>query len=592
MKTRSFPTGYRCSLALLLALLTVNLLDAATLSVSPPAIGNEFRGVVTVQIDGLPAGETVVLRKYADLNSNGAIDATDMLMESFQLTDGFATTIGGVTNYNIPYDSAATTGAITTSLPFFSTDTIRHIVGGYLFRVSSPGGGFAPVTSGFTVTNAPHVERITGTVRSGAAGLPGSIVVLLTPPPDQNVVAGTIADLNGNYTLAIAPGTYQMLGFQRGYVGDFSGSPVVTVNTGQTITTNINLILAPRTITGRVVNTSNASIGPPGVILFAQSDTGSYTLGSTDTNGAFSLAVTADLWQVEPQGEDLTAHGYLGKFDWPLVDTSAGNATNALIPVSYGTAMFHGRIRDDSGVPLPGVRFYANDDLDQSEGGGQSDLNGNYAVPVMAGSWRLSADSENPDLAGYVVAGTTNATLATGQTIRADFTTTRATGTIRGSVRNNLGIPIPDLSVYCYALINGATYVSSVNTDASGNYSLDVITGVWNVGLSCEGDEGLPSLGYNCVGEQRVQVPPNNATADFVVDPIGTPSLSSPALFGGGLFQFQLFGAPGTNYTVQFSTNLSSWTTLTVTNLSDSSIFLQDNRATNRQRFYRAFTGP
>jgi hypothetical protein len=46
----------------------------------------------------------------------------------------------------------------------------------------------------------------------------------------------------------------------------------------------------------------------------------------------------------------------------------------------------------------------------------------------------------------------------------------------------------------------------------------------------------------------------------------------------------------GANYTVQASTNLSgsNWFNLFSLNLSSSAVFLQDNQATNRQRFYRA----
>jgi len=55
-----------------------------------------------------------------------------------------------------------------------------------------------------------------------------------------------------------------------------------------------------------------------------------------------------------------------------------------------------------------------------------------------------------------------------------------------------------------------------------------------------------------------------------------------------------LSGMADQNYTVQVSTNLGStnWHTLLITNLSGSPVFIQDNRATNIQRFYRVMLGP
>ena len=60
---------------------------------------------------------------------------------------------------------------------------------------------------------------------------------------------------------------------------------------------------------------------------------------------------------------------------------------------------------------------------------------------------------------------------------------------------------------------------------------------------------------------------------------------------GPSTFGFWLEGASGFSYQVQATTNPSvpgGWTTILTTNLTVDSIFVQDNQATNRQRFYRA----
>jgi hypothetical protein len=75
-----------------------------------------------------------------------------------------------------------------------------------------------------------------------------------------------------------------------------------------------------------------------------------------------------------------------------------------------------------------------------------------------------------------------------------------------------------------------------------------------------------------------------------------TPVLSQPARVSPTQFGFNLRGVPGSNYTILTTTNLSApisnWLTLRVTNLPAPSVFILDNQATNKQRFYGARLGP
>jgi hypothetical protein len=70
------------------------------------------------------------------------------------------------------------------------------------------------------------------------------------------------------------------------------------------------------------------------------------------------------------------------------------------------------------------------------------------------------------------------------------------------------------------------------------------------------------------------------------------PMLSQPTKLSGTQFGFQLSGVAGQNYTVQYSTTLTDWNTLYVTNAPADSFLLIDFTATNAQRFYRVLIGP
>jgi hypothetical protein len=73
------------------------------------------------------------------------------------------------------------------------------------------------------------------------------------------------------------------------------------------------------------------------------------------------------------------------------------------------------------------------------------------------------------------------------------------------------------------------------------------------------------------------------------------PFIRQPSRLSANQFGFELIGLGSSNYIVQFSTNISAinWSTLFTTNLPyDSAFSIQDNQATNKQRFYRAKPAP
>lgn len=77
-----------------------------------------------------------------------------------------------------------------------------------------------------------------------------------------------------------------------------------------------------------------------------------------------------------------------------------------------------------------------------------------------------------------------------------------------------------------------------------------------------------------------------SAPAVLIVRPPAAPSLHSFAL-GLNYFQFNLSGETNGNYTIQSSTNLINWTTLTNFTLTNGTFQFMDSR-TNRAEFYRA----
>ena len=116
-------------------------------------------------------------------------------------------------------------------------------------------------------------------------------------------------------------------------------------------------------------------------------------------------------------------------------------------------------------------------------------------------------------------------------------------------------------------------------------YQVAVAGSFFNLGdvpvtLSFASDPGTPSV-----------IQPATASVTSAAWPV----LSRPVRLSSTQFGFFLFGEPGSTYSILASTTLSApvagWTTIMTTNLSGGSALIQDNDATNDQRFYRVKTG-
>src|SRR5437667_604272 len=85
-------------------LLPSPLVRAVGLAVNPSSISNTYSGQITLQITGLTNGETVLIERFLDANTNGLVDSDEPLVQSFKTTDGQVTAFGGIRDSNIPGD--------------------------------------------------------------------------------------------------------------------------------------------------------------------------------------------------------------------------------------------------------------------------------------------------------------------------------------------------------------------------------------------------------------------------------------------------------------------------------------------------------
>ncbi|MGD0261919.1 MAG: hypothetical protein ABSD29_19290 [Verrucomicrobiota bacterium] len=508
---------------------------AVSLSVAPTSVSNLYAGVITLQVGGLLTGETVRIDKFLDANGNGVIDAADLPTQSFLLTDGQASVFydgaTAVTNINVPGDSNPTNGAITAQLSIAS-DIVQQIVAQYIFRLSSPTNRFAPTNILFNVINSAYAQSFTGAVQYAGANVPNVVVMVKLGNSHGSPFAGVMANNSGNYMLNLPVGTYSFYLFKSNYVANLSQSPVLTLTNGATFNTNLTfLIPATNSISGRLVDAANTNTGLPDVFMVCETPDRQLMAGAccTDTNGAFTVPVIAGQWEVSMANQDLGTYGYLGLNNNPQVDTTAGSVSGMTLALPKATALFYGFVTNSQGQPFAGLDISCQDNSGQYYQDYYTEANGYFVAPVVGGSandgWQVQISSDNAPT-NYIFPqpsfdqnGGTN--LDAGQALLVNFTALLATNLITGSLTNNYGNPIAGVGVWANATINGVDYnQGDVDTDAYGNYSLNVANGTWYVGIETCTDcsDGLPG-NYLGPPTQTVVISNNNGKAYFAALP-------------------------------------------------------------------------
>lgn len=463
-------------------------LFAASVSISPNAVINDYAGKVSVSISGLTVGKTVLVERFVDFNGNGLVDAgQDVLTFSFKVTDGQVPIIGGVRNANVPGDDdGATDGAIRIDLPFPNVDGVFTSADSkFIFRVSDPQNSFAPVTAVFQVTQKVQSQGVSGqiTAASGGAAVPSAFVVL-SPASGGSPFAATLTDANGNYSFFSPPGSFVVFVVQPGFVSD-QNAGAVTVGANQFATRNLALASAGFTLSGKVSDSSSTA-GIAGVFVSANSSANNlFSGGLTDANGNYSFKLTAGQWQVRPERGHLAQAGYVTSKKLTANATANGSAT-LNFPLPKVTALIYGTVSDGAN-PVNGLQIKANDQGNLYNTAGVTFApNGNYVLGVVAATWSVGPDSDSIAGRGYTGANF-DVTLSSGQALQVNFVLQAITAHLRGQVRDDTDAPITNIRIVADPVPFDPNGVGTATpqTDSNGNFDVGVRGGTWELSLEC-----------------------------------------------------------------------------------------------------------
>jgi fibronectin type 3 domain-containing protein len=164
-----------------------------------------------------------------------------------------------------------------------------------------------------TITLSVVLPTLTGRVLNGAnQGLSGVRVDVVSPSDHSTVIATTTTGSNGNYSVTVQPGTYDVIYTPGGTTYQTVTKTGVNLTTSATV--DVVLVLQPKTFSGYLTDRNHMAI--PGAVVSLH-NSGGQTYGTTTTaTGFFSL-------DVNPASYSLTLSG------------TKANAPSALIPTSF-----------------------------------------------------------------------------------------------------------------------------------------------------------------------------------------------------------------------------------------------------------------
>lgn len=468
-----------------------------TLTVTPASLTADSTGNITVTVSGLPSGSEIRMERILDANADGQVSTGEATVQSALLTDGRNTTKFWVNLFEntdtieIPVspgdDDGTVDGTITTHLSLSEFTDFSRTAGNYLVRIVSLTGLFRPIISSFALTQPGQTQSISGQVTSNGNPVPYACIDLLDS--DDVFLGAVVSDATGHYSISAPTGPLKLISLKQGY----TASPtLITITTGQMITSNLTLVPATRTVSGQLQGSQLLTFNSlsrshvPSVEFLARSSSGSMALAYTDADGNYTLGVTADAWEIKIPDKCLKAHLFARPRGAITTDTTSASQT-LTVTLNKADALIYGTVNDAAGTPISGVTISTND---PGLFGATTDADGKYYIRadvdlLTVGSRTLSIalDQHNPALAGYTAPVRKPITVSGLGATQVNFTVVPATAHISGRV-TLAGVPLAGLTIGANPSNHSSTpsFFSTI-TDLNGNYDLALTADTWTIHL-------------------------------------------------------------------------------------------------------------
>lgn len=323
---------------------------------------------------------------------------------------------------------------------------------------------------------------------SGTVAPPAGMVVAAYDASGNFVVQAT-TNSNGEYTLAVNPGSYHVLAYDpngvyaTSYYADADSFETSTLLNVSGNVTNVNFALVKA---GYLAGTVTSQSGTPlsGIIVAAYNTNGTRRgFTQTDSAGHYVLAVPPGTYAVAAFDTTLK---YVTTFfngretfsaaDLLPVTVAQTDIANFVLPEAVHIS---GTVTDTTGAPLNGVIVdaYSNSGI---VFGTTTDTSGQYQLSLRSGTYRLVFEDPNGDYAAVYYPNAESflaASAVTAPATNVNATLTRA-GHLTGTVRSSAGTPLSNVLVAAY---NPDGSIRTLTFAANGQYTLVVPPGTFKI---------------------------------------------------------------------------------------------------------------
>ncbi|MBI4415214.1 MAG: carboxypeptidase regulatory-like domain-containing protein, partial [Candidatus Kerfeldbacteria bacterium] len=531
-------------------------------------------GTYTLQVSPPYSTTGLVGPDPVSLALTKGVTNTTYVATPLTLTQALKTITGKVTKPNGTAVASANINAWknsgssgSTSAQTDATGTYSLTVGGGDWFVSaspmwtgstSPDWGFfgSPSTVTFSQSNSiAETQTLNITVEAFTATVTGQI----QNPDGTTPAAGTSVnvwrerggwnssslDSGGNFTIKIAPGTYNIEVFTSNWQYGTPELAPITLKDGETKNMGILKLLAKNEfITGKVSDSNNQALSSQSVSCWKQRG-GGYVSGTTNSTGQYSLSVSQGIWECDAwptfysYGQGTSQIQYSRTQDPQEVTVNTNETKRDVNFVfSINDATINGTIQNEAGQVLTDIYGWVqatNADTSSNSArynnpGGDAQA-GRFSIRVPAGTYDLGIWL--PYQSGYTAKSEKTVTVAAGGTVNDGVITVLPNNaTLRGQLKDASGNVLTSVSGSIYAT-NGASGQQWANI-TNGSYSLALSAGEWRIGYWVDSTSGFLN---QPLGENNKVTLTANATTTYdltllkldstisgtVTDPDGNP---------------------------------------------------------------------
>jgi len=352
--------------------------------------------------------------------------------------------------------------------------------------------------------------------------------------------ARTETDPNGNFTLDVAAGTWEMMIHpspqSTGNIDWFYlGHPKVVTfaKDPNTETKNIKFTVDSATsqVTGRVVGPDEEILRQGTAWVDIRNDQGQGNGVQVIAGGSFSISVGAGTYNIWVGIDEQTYPYWSSPKIAPFQVVDNNTVDLGYIKLVEKNSSIQGQVtRSSDGEPVSGVSVHAW----QHEGGWANAMTndaGNYLLTILEGNWEIGVEppctssyiSGQPPIRVYVDSNEA----VTG----IDFVLQAANGTIEGTLRDSNGVLLTDIDGGWSYARQGVEFHEPVAGAPveNGQFTLKVPDGSYYVGVHLP-----PNCGYSISDEQQVTIDsaqPGGEQAEVTIE-----MLANDATISGGFY--------------------------------------------------------